>query len=203
MEVLPTESNGQAAESTRNEDLAAADLTLIGIVLPSRSIGRLCKGTPARSAGRWSFATSVVGQRALHLAIGVTLRDVLAAVVALAPLRERELDLGPTLLEVEGQRDEGQVVLGDLRTEPLDLRRGARAASEVGRPGGRRIRPRARRERCACCGARAPHARRGRTRRPAAPWSREATSPRCRRARGRTRSCRARGSRGARVGSTR
>ena len=103
MEVL----TGTQAASTRKGNKAAAALAVI-----------------AQSSFRSSpvsGAAIVTLHRSIHVSLCIAGGQVLSAVVALAALCERELDLGAAFFEVKRQGDQREVVLRDLRSQPLDL----------------------------------------------------------------------------------
>ena len=106
----------------------------------------------------------------------------------LLALREAELDLHVTALEVEAQRDERVALARDRAIDLRDLRTRARApcASDAARA---ETPSPARTARRTAASARARRARPWRRRRRSRPCRRASTSPRCRRARGRPRSC--------------
>ena len=107
----------------------------------------------------------------------------------LRPLAEAELDLGPAVLEVDGQRDEREVLLG--RPGPqLARSRGGAAAACAGRSGRGRDAAAWRRRRCEAVQPHLAAVDAGEGVGRSAPCRRAATSPRCRAARGRPRSCR-------------
>ena len=119
-EVLPTGRCGQVAGSTRDKDRAARAMASIGSS-SSRARRTTRESTCPSGVRPRSFAAAAVGERSLHVAVGVALGDVLPAVVALASLGEGELDLGPAFLEVEGEGHQREPLLCDPGAEAVDL----------------------------------------------------------------------------------
>ena len=73
-----------------------------------------------RLSGAWPPAL-VFADDALRLPVRVTLRDGVSLVVQAASPRERELDLGETVLEVDAERHESESLLGDATGQLVDL----------------------------------------------------------------------------------
>ena len=87
-------------------------------------MARCCHGSPDRGRGYSAVAQSPRPARAMArrgLALGVALGQHLPLVVRLAAPGQRQLDLGPAVLEVQRQRDQRQVLLVDDVAQPVEL----------------------------------------------------------------------------------
>ena len=88
-----------------------------------------CRTGPSSSAGRppplegpGGSAAAGFGHVPFHLASGIALGDVTAAIVDLFASTKAELELGPAALaDVEAQRDERQALGSGLAEELIDL----------------------------------------------------------------------------------
>src|SRR5690606_1768091 len=89
----------------------------------ARAARRCRSRPPAARAPRppASGASSPPPQRALDLALLLALADRVALVVAALAARQRELDLGAAVLEVERERHQGEAALRHLPRQPRDL----------------------------------------------------------------------------------
>src|SRR2546426_2501493 len=66
---------------------------------------------PRRRRGPADRSVAQTLQRPLGLSLGVALGDRAALVIGTLPLRHRQLDLGPSVLEVDAQRNQCHALL--------------------------------------------------------------------------------------------
>src|SRR5262245_49899428 len=71
--------------------------------------------------GRSVHAFALPAEGAFELPLGVPLGQLVPLVGLVAALPEAELDLGPSVAEVQAQRDEGEALQGDAGLQPVDL----------------------------------------------------------------------------------